>query len=128
MTQKWVCQLNPEGYFVGQVLADESPLEEGVFLVPGGAIDVPTPTIPEGQRAKWKGEWVFENIPQPEPEPEPETEPLTPEQELEQVLNQRRFAYQQESDAIYFMWQRGEATEQEWLDAVQSIKARYPKP
>ena len=123
---KQVSQLDQNGYFVGVTTADPSPLEPGVFLIPGNCINEPAPTIPEGQRAKWKGEWVFENIPQPEPEPEPE--PLTPEQELEQVLNQRRFAYQQESDAIYFMWQRGEATEQEWLDAVQAIKARYPKP
>ena len=123
---KQVSQLDQNGYFVGVTKADPSPLEPGVYLIPGGCIDEPAPTVPEGQRAKWEGEWVFENIPQPEPKPEPE--PLTPEQELEQVLNQRRFAYQQESDPIYFMWQRGESTEQEWLDAVQAIKTRYPKP
>ena len=47
---------------------------------------------------------------------------------IAEAVESRRQAYRAESDAIYFMWQRGEATEQEWLDAVQAIKARYPKP
>jgi hypothetical protein len=35
-------------------------------------------------------------------------------------------AYRNESDPLMFKWQRGEATQQEWLDAVANIKARYP--
>jgi hypothetical protein len=69
---KQVSQLDQNGYFVGVVYADPSPLEPGAFLIPGGAIDSPAPTIPQGQRAKWNGQWIFEDIPQPEPAPEPE--------------------------------------------------------
>lgn len=36
-------------------------------------------------------------------------------------------AYIAESDPIFFKWQRGVATEQEWLDKVAEIKARYPE-
>lgn len=36
-------------------------------------------------------------------------------------------AYRDESDPLFFKWQRGEATEQEWLDKVAEIKARYPE-
>jgi len=122
---KQVCQLDAEGYFVGLTTADESPLEPGVFLMPAGAIDAPAPSIPEGQRAKWNGVWVFEDIPQPEPEPEPE--PPTPEEEAEMLRQQRQYAYQQEADPLFFKWQRGESTEQEWLDKIAEIKARYPK-
>jgi hypothetical protein len=75
MKQKQVIQIDAEGYFAGFTFADESPLEPGVFLMPAGAIDAPAPSIPEGQRAKWTGEWVLEEIPQPEPEPEPLPEP-----------------------------------------------------
>lgn len=39
----------------------------------------------------------------------------------------RQSAYQKEADPLFFKWQRGEATEQEWLDKVAEIKARYPK-
>ena len=38
----------------------------------------------------------------------------------------REVAYKAESDPINFMYQRGEATQQEWLDKVAEIKARFP--
>lgn len=40
--------------------------------------------------------------------------------------NKRLLAYTAEADGIYFKWQRNEATQQEWLDKVAEIKARYP--
>lgn len=45
-----------------------------------------------------------------------------------QAEAQRAEAYRTESDPLFFKWQRGEATEQEWKDAVAAIKARYPDP
>lgn len=38
----------------------------------------------------------------------------------------RRVAYQTEADPLFFKWQRGEATEAEWLAKIAEIKARYP--
>jgi hypothetical protein len=38
----------------------------------------------------------------------------------------RAAAYPTESDPIFFQWQRGQKTEQEWLDAVATIHAQYP--
>lgn len=58
--EKLVSQLDRRGYFIGAVVADPSPLEEGVFLIPGGAVDVEPPTIPDGKDARWDGGWVFE--------------------------------------------------------------------
>lgn len=43
------------------------------------------------------------------------------------IEEQRREAYAAESDPIFFRWQRGEATQQEWLDKITEIKARFPK-
>ena len=40
----------------------------------------------------------------------------------------RRAAYVAESDPLFFQWQRGETTEQAWLDKVAEIQARYPDP
>jgi len=37
----------------------------------------------------------------------------------------RHAAYIAESDSIFFMSQRNEATQQEWLDKVAEIKARW---
>jgi len=45
-----------------------------------------------------------------------------------QAEARRAEAYRTESDPIFFKWQRGGATEQEWLDKVAEIKARYPDP
>lgn len=39
----------------------------------------------------------------------------------------RHTAYVAESDPLFFKFQRGEATQQEWLDKIAEIKTRYPK-
>lgn len=58
---------------------------------------------------------------------------LSPEETQEQadikqksLDGQRLQAYRTESDPLFFKAQRGEATQQEWLDKVAEIKARYP--
>ena len=38
----------------------------------------------------------------------------------------RAEAYKQEADPLFFKAQRGEATQQEWLDKVAEIQARFP--
>ena len=43
-----------------------------------------------------------------------------------QQMQNRQFAYQKESDPIFFRYQRGDATEQEWKLAIEKIKLRYP--
>jgi hypothetical protein len=40
----------------------------------------------------------------------------------------RLAAYEQTSDPLYFKWQRGDATEQQWLDAVNAVKNAHPYP
>lgn len=50
------------------------------------------------------------------------------EQQRAAIETQRRNAYTQEADPLFFSYQRGEATEQDWLDAVQDIKDRFPYP
>jgi hypothetical protein len=40
----------------------------------------------------------------------------------------RAAAYRNEADPIFFQYQRGEATEQDWLDKIEEIRARYPYP
>lgn len=40
----------------------------------------------------------------------------------------RLSAYEQQSDPVYFKWQRGDATEAEWRAAVAKVKADNPYP
>lgn len=56
MTDKLVYQTDHLGLFIGMVEADESPLEPGVYLIPGGCVETPPPTAPEHQAACWDGQ------------------------------------------------------------------------
>ena len=38
----------------------------------------------------------------------------------------RQDAYRNESDPLFFKWQRGEAEKEEWINKVESIKSKYP--
>lgn len=42
-------------------------------------------------------------------------------------ISNRKSAYVEESDPVFFKYQRGESTRQEWLDKIIEIKTRYPK-
>lgn len=48
--------------------------------------------------------------------------------EHEEVEQYRLAQYQVTSDPLFFGWQRGDNTEQEWLDAVQAVKDANPYP
>jgi hypothetical protein len=52
------------------------------------------------------------------PDPEPPVPPSNDEL--------RKIAYRDEADPLYFKWQRGEATQQDWLGKIAEIKARFP--
>ncbi len=59
---KIVSQLDSLGRYVGAVEADESPREQGVFHIPGGAVNVPPPVVPGGKFARWANGWIFEDL------------------------------------------------------------------
>lgn len=64
-----VYQTDSKGYFVGPVNADPSPLEPGVWLIPGGCVTTAPPDIAEDEGARWTGDaWIIETIPEPEPD------------------------------------------------------------
>ena len=92
---------------------------------------------------EWDGEWVqvqniatieqfgftvadFPDAPVPE---QPDYSPDQQEQERKaaEAVESRRQAYVAESDPIFFMAQRGEATMEEWQAKVDEIKQRFPK-
>ena len=50
------------------------------------------------------------------------------DRELAQVEEVRRQAYIRDADPLFFGYQRGENTEQDWLDAVQAVKDAHPYP
>jgi hypothetical protein len=46
----------------------------------------------------------------------------------EDVQRERLSAYETTSDPVFFQYQRGDATKQDWLDAVQAVKDAHPYP
>lgn len=53
---------------------------------------------------------------------------LQAEEPLKRIERIRQASYQKESDPLFFKWQAGEATEEEWLAKRNEIRNRYPKP
>ena len=66
MNQKVVYQTNYSGLFVGEIIADESPLEPDVFLIPAGCVELAPPSEwPEDQWPRWNGfKWELIQKPQ----------------------------------------------------------------
>jgi hypothetical protein len=59
----------------------------------------------------------YVRLPDPPPPPPPSNQAQA---------NLRKAAYADEADPIFFMMQRGEATQEEWQAKIAEIKARYP--
>lgn len=80
-----VYQTDSDGYFVGEITAQESPLEPGVYLIPAGAYETPPPQAGEGEVAQMAGGyWRLQTI-----AAEPE-EPQDPEPSEEEALIYKR--------------------------------------
>ncbi len=117
---KLVSQLDSDGYFVGATEAHESPLEPGIYLIPGGAVDIPAPDVPNGKRAKWVGEWVYEDLPVPEPDPEDEILPMT-------YAEKRAMEYPSPFDYLDGIVKNDQAQITKYIDDCLAVKAKYPK-
>ena len=50
------------------------------------------------------------------------------ETQVAAVKAARLTAYEQQSDPLFFKWQRGDATELEWREAVAKVKSENPYP
>lgn len=67
MNTKPAYQCDLAGLFAGVTVADESPLEPGVFLLPAGCTFTPPPDdVPDEKWPRWNGVvWELVNRPKP---------------------------------------------------------------
>ena len=117
---KQVIQLDDDGYYVGTTVADESPLEPNVFLMPARTIDASIPSIPDGKRARWNGAWVFEDIPQPDPDPIPDVEELD-------YAGKRIQEYPSIFEYIDGIVNGNQDQVDAYIAACKAVKLKYPK-
>jgi len=77
-----------DGFYVGEVNRQKSPLEPGVWLLPASSTDVQPPECQENEKAMWDGsEWIIVSLPELE---QPITEPPRSAQEL---INDEALSY-----------------------------------
>ena len=107
--------------YVNADVADLSPLEEGVYLVPAHATEKTPLESKAGFAVKFiDGEWEYEAI------HEPIVEPEKPEPEL--TYQEKRVAeYPPLMDYIDGVVKGDQAQIQAYIDACQAVKLKYPK-
>lgn len=84
------------GEFLGEGVADESPLEPGAYLVPAHATATAPPTSMAGKVRVWRGEWVFEDVQADQPL-DPEYEPS-----MEEIKAQKLAAIRSARHAVEY--------------------------
>jgi len=66
------------------------------------------PAAPVLQGNEWVQQWLVVSLP------------------TEAIRSSRQAAYQAEADPLFFKWQAGEATKEEWLAKRSEIRLRFP--
>lgn len=81
-----IYHFNEQGRFVAQGIADESPLEPGVFMLPAMATGVKPPEVGAGYVAMWNGaDWTIQLDDVPPPPAAP-VEPTAAELRRAEIL------------------------------------------
>lgn len=107
-------------------LTNQAGLPEGfvyVKLLPPPTIDATVEKLVENFPVFVDGVWQYgyDVVPLSEAE-------MAEEKRMhnENAAMQRKQAYMEESDPLFFKWQRDEGTKQAWLDKIAEIAQRYP--
>lgn len=116
-------QDNPQTSFPATI-PDSVLAEYGVYpVIPADRPEVDhTKNVVEEVPNLIKGQW-YQDFKVVDATPEEIQERVDAEIARKETL--RLEAYRNESDPLFFKWQRGEATEQEWKDKIAEIKERY---
>lgn len=91
MFSKIAYQCDEKQIYIGEVYSQESPLEPGVWLCPGGATFDAPPTIPEGKQAIYdfqNEEWSLVDIPKEETPKETPFSKLSADDKKQKVMQQ----------------------------------------
>lgn len=73
-------------------------------------------------------EWLSAGTPPTQAELDAAWPTVAYNQQVAIVETTRRTQYEAQSDGVFFAWQRGDATELQWREAVAKVKAANPYP
>ena len=116
---------NQYGYYCGQDIADESPLEPGVFLIPAMATDQEPPSPQEGKNIIFAdGQWQLVDI---VVEPEPVVVPLTKMQKLTALKAEYdpQIITVQTQIAIAVSVTKNTVAETTWRNSLATLQAEF---
>lgn len=109
--------VRPEHDTITQNLTEGTPMRQKTRNT-DGTFKADNPTTPENEAWEWVQVWEVSDA------SAEEIEQRIADYNFQQEQS-RSDAYKNESDPLFFKWQRGEATEQQWLDKIAEIKTRY---
>ena len=110
------------GLYIGESLADESPLEPGKFLIPAHATTIAPPNAQDGKTINFEnGAWVINDIPVIESEPEPEPVVLT-------YAQKRVMEYPPMANYLDGVVKGDQEQIDKYITDCLAVKAKYPKP
>ena len=105
--------------FLSTSVADESPLEPGVYHIPANATTIQPPEHVEGKTRNFvNGNWVYVDIPQ---ETKPEIDPL-----FNSYVYQRQLNYPSIGDQLDALFHAG-VFPPEMAAQIQAVKDQFPK-
>jgi len=73
-------------------------------------------------------EWLSDEPKPTKKELESHWDEVQKEAQIERVRKNRAIAFREEADPLAMKWQRGEIEKQVWLDKIEEIRERFPKP
>jgi len=99
---------------------------EAGSLVPADANEISPDYFEELRAGEAQGKYIAPGatgMPELFEYPQPSYEEM-----LAQAKSNRQFSYRMDADPVFFDWQRGEATKEDWLAKCREIKDANPYP
>lgn len=124
-----IYNFDSRGMFTCESIADESPLESGIFLIPANATPIAPPDLSANEIAVFNdGAWSVIHVQEPQEIEQRPINALIPLTHQPSYADQRAAEYPPIADYIDGIVKSDAAQVQTYIEACLAVKAKYPKP